>query len=246
MKKQKISILVAARKNSKYLAKFIFGYLQNTQDLDGCEMLVMINEHDTWNRELVEYFIDDPRHNIRFFTEDLGLGRGGLHRYFNDLADRATGDWLIYFCDDHYIQMPGWDQYVRGVIDQKRLNPKDVWCIVPKFINVGAMNQMLSRGYVNALGGILGRHGNIDSYINDVNQEAFGVDPSRPEHLKNNRVVRLDDEMFYDFTHDKPTPLDDIHTKTELSPEASLLPLYSAPMVKRWIGEDALKIRRAL
>lgn len=240
---QQISVLVSARKNSKYLAKFLFGYMQNTSDLNNIELLVMLNANDTWNLELMEYFLDSG-HNIRFFTEDLGLGRGGLHEYFNILAKSSSGHWIVYFCEDHFISMPGWDSYVRNTIFDKKLDPRDIWCLIPKFDNVGAMNQIISRGYYNAMGETLGRHGNIDSYINDVNLGAFGIDPDRKSD--DNRVVRFDDEMFHDFTHDKPNPLDDINTKTELSDEGKELPPYTSLIVQHWIKEDAKKIRSAL
>lgn len=239
-----LSVLVSARKNSKYLAKFITNYLDRTSDLNSAELLIMVNEHDTWNEELIAYF--QGEHNIRFFTEDLQLGRGGLHTYFNKLLKHAGGEWVIYFCEDHSITMHGWDTYVRSKIYEWECDPKDVWCLIPKFENVGAMNQILSRGYINALGGRLGRHGNIDSYINDVNLHAFGTMATRPNAKPDDRVKRFDDEMFYDFTHDQPSQLDDSRTKTELSQEALLLPEYDSPMVERWVEQDAERIRGAL
>lgn len=245
MSKPKISVLVSARKNSKYLAKFLFGYFERTNDFENTELLVMLNDKDTWNVELMTFFMATDL-NIRFFTEDLRLGRGGLHEYLNCLLEEATGDWVIYFCEDHFITMPAWDDHVRAKIVEKELDPKDVWCLIPKFDNVGAMNQILSAGYIKALGNSLGRHGNIDSYINDVNREAFGIDHKRAKNAKDDRVVRFDDEMFHDFTHDQPSPLDDVHTKTKLSREAYLLPEYDTVMVRRWIKQDAEKIRRAL
>lgn len=242
---EKISVLVSARKNSKYLAKFIFGYLEKTSDLNNCELLVMTNDDDTWNEDLIAYFLN-TKENIRFFTENLGLGRGGLHQYFNSLVMRSNGHWIIYFCDDHYIAMDGWDSYTRNFISDKNLNSNDVWCIVPKFENVGAMNHIVSRGYIRAMGGILGRHGNIDSYINDVCSEAFGLDKERPENRSKNRLVRMDDEMFYDFTHDVPNQLDDFWTKTEPSDAGLSLPQYDSARIRQWIKEDALKLRRAM
>ena len=43
----KISVLAAARKNSKYLAHFITGYLEQTSNRVDTELLVMTSEQDT-------------------------------------------------------------------------------------------------------------------------------------------------------------------------------------------------------
>lgn len=222
-----ISVLVSARKNSKYLAKFLFGYFERTADLDHTEILVMLNEHDTWNDELVRHFKDD--HRVRFFRENERMGRAGLHVYFNTLLKNAGGEWVVYFCEDHFITMDSWDSYVRAYIARRGLDPRMVYCLVPKFDNCGAMNQILSRGYINAIGD-LGKHGWIDSYINELNEE-----------IPKSRVLKFDHEMFHDFTHDKPNPMSDEHSKGE-SGRGKLLPMFHAAEVKELIKQDAERI----
>lgn len=256
----KISVLIAARKDSKYLAKFLFGLLENTADLDSIEVLVMVNAHDTWNEELIHYFSDFQHSlNIQFFYENDGLGRGGLHEYFNNLYKHATGDWVVYFCEDHFINVWGWDLYVSRVIDGRQrgitsslgsrerdpLDPGKPWVIVPKFDNAGAMNHILSRGFIEAIGA-LGKHGWIDSYINDLCIEAFGDDPTKLKSSAHDIVIKLDDEIFHDFTHDLPNPLDPVHNKTELSGRGLKLPKYGDPRVTKQIAEDAKKLREVL
>lgn len=227
-----ISVLVSARKNSKYLAKFLFGYFERTADNDHTEILVMLNEHDTWNRDLVDFY-KDSGHRVRFFYENERLGRAGLHVYFNTLLKSAGGEWVIYFCEDHFIVMDSWDSYVRAYILRHDLDPRKVWCLIPKFDNVGAMNQILSRGYINAIGDV-GKHGWIDSYINDLNGT-----------LPGNRVLRFDHEMFHDFTHDKPTPMSDEHCKGETG-RGKLLPPYKSDEVRKLIAEDSKRIHAAM
>src|SRR5687768_8342172 len=126
----RISVLVSARKNSKYLAKFIQGYQIRTSRESDIELLVMLNDEDTWNDELVNYYndfqdalnelVELKPYPMRFYREDLKLGRGGLHRYYNDLLGRATGDWFVYFCEDHFITMPNWDEHIRDHINGKK------------------------------------------------------------------------------------------------------------------------------
>lgn len=257
----RISVLVAARRNSKYLAKFLMGYMDRTHDFDNTEILVMLNEHDTWNDELVRYF--EPK-GVQFYRENLELGRAGLHEYFNELYKHATGQWIVYFCEDHFIVMNGWDNYLRELIngtllapeipDQPRnyknnlgaLEANKIWCLVPKFDNAGAMNQVLSRGYCEALGGLVGRHGWIDSYINDLNREAFGASADRPNYKEGDRIFKLDDEMFHDFTHDDPNPMSDAHMQSVTSVKGKALPRYTDSVVKYRIATDAEKLKLAI
>lgn len=250
-KNPKISVLVSARNNSKYLSKFLFGYFRNTVDLDTIEILIMMNENDTWNDDLIAHF---EKLGVKFFREDYGLGRDGLHVYFNDLYKKAIGDWIIYFCEDHFINTLGWDMYVRKVISggsrsqkyetdkRKPLDPGKPYCLIPKFDNCGAMNQILSRGYCEAIGGVVGKHGWIDSYINDVNKIAFGD--------RSEMVIRFEDEMFHDFTHDTPSPMDQEHYKATNgsvpSGEQLDLPKYDSEEVKKQISSDALSLVNSL
>lgn len=224
----KISVLVAARRNSKYLSKFLFGYFERTHDLENTELLVMLNEHDDWNNELVTFF---SSRGVRFFRENKRLGRAGLHEYFNDLYKKADGDWIVYFCEDHFIIMDNWDAYVRNSIEKLELDSRKVWSLIPKFDNVGAMNQILSRGYCQALGGLLGRHGWIDSYINDLNAG-----------IPADRVLRFDHEMFHDFTHDHPSPMSESHMQSVNTDRGNMLPAYDSERTKILIKEDQGKL----
>lgn len=240
----KISVLVSARKNSKYLAKFLFGYFANSAHPEDMEILVCMNLNDTWNAELVTYFETSPL-KVKFFYEDLQLGRAGLHEYLNIIAQQATGDWLIYFCEDHFINARAndihaltWDEYFLARIHSLQLDPTGVYCIVPKFDNAGAMNHMISRGYYNALGGYVGYHGWIDSYLNDVNKSAFGD--------YSDRVIRMDNETFHDFTHDQPNPMDDAHMQSVIGEAAAQIPKHGSEEYRALVADGARKIKQSI
>lgn len=207
----------------------------------------MLSEHDDWNDELVyHYENDDGPLRVRFMRENMQLGRAGLHRYFNDCLLRASGDWIIYFCEDHFITGYGWDlamlhtasgQLLHGDSKEKQfpLDPAEPWVIVPKFDNCGAMNHMVSRGFVDALGGVIGNHGWIDSYINDLMREF-------PD-----RVIRMDDPpMFHDFTHDQPSPMSDSHVQALSTVKGDMLPKYESDKVARLLESDRERIRKSL
>lgn len=243
----KISVLVSARKNSKYLAKFLHGLMARTAEFSNIEVLVMLNEHDTWNLDLVENY----QGFFHFYSEDYQLGRAGLHVYFNDLYKHCTGDWVIYFCEDHYINAQDWDLRLRAIIEgtglaehvdgqpdtlqhqNGRLDPSKVWCIIPKFDNAGSMNHMLSRGFIEAIDGRLSEHGNLDSYINDV-----------IKWIPRERRISMDEPLFHDFTHDQPSPMSDAHLQAASTPEAIMMPLYDSPAIAKCLKRDIAAVRK--
>lgn len=235
-KQPTLSVLVSARKNSKYLAKFLHGYFVNTDSwADGVEILIIYNAEDTWNRELVRFYSEFLPSDITFVKEDYKLGRAGLHTYFNDLYERCSGDWIVYFCEDHFINNNGWDNYVRDTVTGHNLDSAKPYVIVPKFDNVGAMNHIVSRGFCEALEGVVGRHGWIDSYINGL------IEQMPAEH-----VIRLDYETFHDFTHDDPSPMSDSHMQGVVSEEGKKLPEFESEEVSALILKDIEKLKEAI
>lgn len=247
--KQKLTILVAARKNSKYLAKFLATLHETVSGKYQIDVQLTINKHDEWNQEIIQSFMSLYRRrddmNLFIHEEDAGLGRGGLHEYFNYMLDAAQGDWVIYFCEDHYPYYLEWDDVLMSTImgfmlhgDSRKhdfpLDSTEPWVIAPQFDNCGAMNHVVSRGFIDALDGNIGNHGWIDSYINDLMADF-------PD-----RVIRMDFPIFHDFTHDEPNPMDDVHTKTIISEEGAKLPKYDSKEYRRRIAEDKIHIKKAL
>jgi len=97
------------------------------------------------------------------------------------------------------------------------------------------MNQIISRGYYNALG-YVGRNGWIDSYLIDVNVL-----------IPQDRIRHFPDDMFTDFTHYQPSPMSDEMLRPTLNEEAiSQLPKYDSDENRRLIAEDAAKITEAI
>jgi hypothetical protein len=243
MSKPMITVLVTARKNSKYLAKFLMNLIAKTNDWRLLDVKVMVNYDDTWNEELALVMRD--HFEIEFWGENSNLGRHGIARFFNSMLPDACGDWIVYFCDDHSVIKQGWDSEVLDYIHGRKgggdsenltfpLNPNEPWVIVPKFDNAGSMNHIVSRGYVKAMGSVIGNHGWIDSYINDLMSDFT------------NRVIRMEDPIFHDFTHDVPSPMSDEHTKITLSEEVKSLPEYNSEEYHKQLDRDKLRIKQAL
>lgn len=179
----KISVLVSSRKDSKFLAHFIMGYLTQTADLSQTELLVMYDARDTWNQDLIKQYDDI----ITFVPENYGLGRWGLHVYMNELAKLAKGDWMIGLCEDMGFITPGWDQRFLA----EGLDPHQIWMITPHFKPLDLpMAHLMSRGYYEVSGKFSELWG-IDSWLNLLAVRCF-----------HQRIRYVNDLYFYDCSHD--------------------------------------------
>jgi Glycosyl transferase family 2 len=96
-----ISVLVPSRQRPELLARSIESLGEG--DL---EALVRVDE-------------DDPSLERYLALEDIEVvvgphhGYGSLQRYYNELAERATGEWLFLWNDDCVMQTPDWLDIVR-------------------------------------------------------------------------------------------------------------------------------------
>jgi Glycosyl transferase family 2 len=114
-----ISVLVPSRERPEALARSI-----DSLGEGDFEVLVRVDEDDP-RRDGYDQFpglVVGPRH-----------GYAALHHYFNELAERARGDWLVIWNDDAIMQTPDWIEVVRS-FDGKMavLNPNtnhDNWKI---------------------------------------------------------------------------------------------------------------------
>ncbi len=226
----KISVLVLARRRSRFLATYLYNFLTKTKDLENTELLVMASENDDWNEDVFNYYKDFP--NIKFFFEDRKLGRAGRHIFFNELAEKASGDWILHTCDDQRFIMDGWDNYLREMIVAGGIDSNKVHMILPKFDNIGHVDHMISRGYLNAAGRV-GGYGNIDSWINGVR-----------DSLPPDRVHFTPDELMHDFTHHP-----EIYTPEYLISDISVgkrFPKWNSPEVKQDLLQEIAKVQEAI
>lgn len=196
----KLTILISARKNSKFLVKLLSSILFKAKSMENIEVLVMMNEHDTWNKYVPNLF---PL--FKFFREDFKFGRAGLHKYFEALLPHATGNWVLYLCDDQDVIMEEFDKYIFDFISFHALDSKKIYQIIPKFINTGSVVHILSRGWIETTKKI-GSHGNVDSFLNDVANKI-------PEH----RLLYPEKPIFIDYTCE-PHIMTSEHCKTEIDP----------------------------
>lgn len=189
----KISLLLTCRKDSKFLAKFIMAYMINTTNFNNVELLVLTPPGGTWNKEILEYF----SLNVKVFDDNTGLGRGGSHVFYNMLAEKATGGWLWYLCDDHYLY-PRYDEYIKNFIGQAGLLDTEVNVIAPRVDNSGRISHIISRKVYDTIG--FGPQGNVDSCLNDT-IEHLEVFIGKERH---DQILHLPQEpLLHDFSLDK-------------------------------------------
>lgn len=222
-----ISLLVTARENSKYLAKFITSFVRHTKNFSEIELLIFISPEDTWNKELFECFSD----KIKLVPDTTGLGRGASHIFYSEAAKEAKGEWLWYLCDDHYL-LDGYDEYISNYINEMKIDPRKVNVIAPMCVNSGRISHIISRKVFNAVG--FGQHGNLDSYINEM--------------LENLEVL-TGDLYKYPYTPSIPVMVDlgmdksimEHKNKADFNPVAQVQ-LFKSKMMKDKIKADARKL----
>lgn len=159
-----ISVLVSARRDSPWLPVNVEAYLGS--DTTGTEMLVSLSPFEVANTERIPVW---ERAGVRFVGREHTFGRTGLHLNFNQLADEASGDWLLCLCDDIYITRPDWADALRA--DAAELDPSLPWNVAPHVTRSGPHAHLLSRGWLNRLG-CVSEHWIVDCYVNTVSHQA--------------------------------------------------------------------------
>ena len=220
-----ISILLTARENSKYLAKFITTFVAHTKTRD-VELLIFIPPADTWNKELFECFKD----KIRIIPDNTGMGRGAGHIFYSELAKEAKGEWLWYVCDDHYL-FDGYDEYILSYIQEHNLDSKKINVIAPFVSNSGRISHILSRKVVELVG--FGQHGNVDSYINEMLEYLEVLTGERRLPYVPSIPVMSDFSLDKELMHTK--------NKADFNPIAQVQ-LFKSELMKEKIRNDARKL----
>lgn len=223
-----ISILVNARKDSKFLAKFILAYVMHTKNFDEVELIVFTPDGE-WNKELFEYFKD----YIRVISDTTEIGRGGSHIHYLEAAKHAKGDWLWYMCDDQYLY-DGYDKYLVEYIQAQNLDPNKVNVVVPACENLGRVTHIISKKTFEIMG--FGNHGNVDSYFNETLEGLYEI---VGEKFKNKipytppQVVMIDLGINKNLMTTKNR--DDFNEKQQIK-------LFKSKKMKKLIKKDAERL----
>jgi len=110
-----ISVLLASRNRPEICHKSIKGMFERADDPDNIEFLIAIDDDDKASEE---YFVE----TMLPWAEEAGVnlqvhsvprwGYAQLNMYYNYLAVRASGRWMIVWNDDARIESDGWDSAI--------------------------------------------------------------------------------------------------------------------------------------
>lgn len=110
----KISVLIPSRNRSDVLDKSIWSLVSR------------VAGENPWRKiEILVRFDEDDKEPIKHLTKNWGdvpvsftigprHGYRNLHLYYNELAEKATGDWLMQWNDDAIMETEGWDQKIHA------------------------------------------------------------------------------------------------------------------------------------
>ena len=106
IEKNKISILIPTRERVSKFKRFILSIIENTQYLDRCEILVLIDKDDPEKNKYFE-FIDEIKKNIKISIYNESLDTHAKRNNF--LAKESSGQILFPANDDMIFVTENWD-----------------------------------------------------------------------------------------------------------------------------------------
>jgi hypothetical protein len=103
-----VSVLIPSRGRPKLYERAVASLLDNASNPDDIEILARLDEDDYRQYE----------NCTGTLLVDRSLGYLGQHEYNNQLAQIATGKWLMIGNDDEICQSAGWDEIIASYGDQ--------------------------------------------------------------------------------------------------------------------------------
>lgn len=105
-----ISALIPTRSRPELLARAVSSLLDTASSPANVEIMLRFDTDDETATESIE------RCEAPNLTAIIGepLGYMGYATYSNELAEVATGDWLMVFNDDALMQTPSWDSVIES------------------------------------------------------------------------------------------------------------------------------------
>lgn len=94
-----ISVLLPTRSRPYLYRLSVRTLMETISDTTNMEVLTAVDPDD------VDFYADIPD---KLVVEER-YGYSQLHRYYNALAERATGEWLLLWNDDAMMDSTGWD-----------------------------------------------------------------------------------------------------------------------------------------
>ena len=108
-----ITVMFPTRGRPASLERSLKTLLERTANISNIEVLLAIDRDDQPTIDHCLTVIRPWLESIRCSYKFLQFERQGyshLHRYINELAQHARGDWLFFYNDDAAMETAGWDQ----------------------------------------------------------------------------------------------------------------------------------------
>lgn len=103
-----ITVMIPTRGRREELQASISSLLSNASNPASVEILIRIDDDERYN----DYYVGEPQ-QIRVLQGERH-GYRHLHRYYNEMAAQAQGEWLMLWNDDAYMEEPEWDKKIRN------------------------------------------------------------------------------------------------------------------------------------
>lgn len=133
-----ISVLLPSRRRPEKLKQSVTRLLETAENPVNIEILIRMDEDDHEYVELphkfVEYAGDGTCKIVGARVTWIYGPRYGykeLHRYYNELADKARGEWLMVWNDDAMMEQKGWDTVLESVEPGMKVLAMDKWALFP-------------------------------------------------------------------------------------------------------------------
>lgn len=183
-----ISVLTATRGRPAKLLEAINSCLDLAEDKTLLEFIFKVDNDDAQTIDTLEDWDSPPQHpKSTKIISSRGNGYKDLHLFYNQMAEKASGDWLMFFNDDAKIITQGWDKIILNIVLKPAYPGIFNTCVL--FPPSGSAFFWMRRNLFKLLGHMSMDH-YVDAWVDDVVHMAgvgMGV-PIEILHQKDNHT----------------------------------------------------------
>ena len=114
MSKTKISVFTPTRERYDYLVRAMQSLVDTAEDLSRIEFIYAFDSDDLDTMNKFKEYADKawPHANMIYHVAPVRHGWKQVHKYMNDMAAIATGDWFFIWSDDAIMHTRDWDKII--------------------------------------------------------------------------------------------------------------------------------------
>lgn len=152
-----ISVLLPSRGRPEKLKQSVTRLLETAENPKAIEILIRmdLDDHESW----AELPKTDGVRITYIYGERYGYAN--LHQYYNELAEKARGEWLMVWNDDAMMEQKGWDTVIHAIEPGIKVLAMDQWALFP----------VVHRSFYECLGH-LSLNAHTDSWLDAVARQA--------------------------------------------------------------------------